>query len=135
VVEAYNLLRAHSCLFRLTGFLAGQARVSAQVCADDGKGAEAHDQRGPKLGMDRAITRRDFVSGVAVATGALAAGMPAFAKAPPLMMGAQTDTNPYPRARTGLRGRMTARSRQRMPCAMGRSSWRRRRTAARSMIS
>jgi spermidine dehydrogenase len=51
-----------------------------------------------RLGMDMPIQRRDFINGVLVGTGALAAGLtgtlPAFA----------AELDPYPPARTGLRG-------------------------------
>lgn len=57
-----------------------------------------------RLGMGRAITRRDFVSGLAVGTGALAAGMPGFAMAGTAGMAAQADASLYPPARTGMRG-------------------------------
>jgi spermidine dehydrogenase len=53
-----------------------------------------------QLGMDRAITRRDFVGGVAVAIGAVGAGMPASAAMSRLA--AQDES--YPPSRTGLRG-------------------------------
>ena len=57
-----------------------------------------------QLGMDRAISRRDFINGVAVGTSALAAGMPGLAMAVTPMMAAQNDASPYPPTRTGLRG-------------------------------
>ncbi len=53
-----------------------------------------------QLGMDRAITRRDFVGGVAVAIGAAGAGAPAIAA--PSGLAAQDES--YPPSRTGLRG-------------------------------
>ena len=50
-----------------------------------------------ELGMDRAISRRDFVQGAAVAVGAAALGGPALAQA-------QADAANYPPLRSGLRG-------------------------------
>lgn len=56
------------------------------------------------LGMDRPISRRDFVQGVAVGIGAAAAtadSMPAFAQATPVP---PADPASYPPLRTGMRG-------------------------------
>ncbi|WP_226017490.1 NAD(P)-binding protein [Novosphingobium sp. FKTRR1] len=60
-----------------------------------------------KLGMDRAITRRDFVNGVAAGAGLLGAGLlgsglPQFAFAEG--GGVPLPLDPYPPARTGMRG-------------------------------
>jgi spermidine dehydrogenase len=54
--------------------------------------------------MDRAISRRDFVGGVAVA--ALAAGLPAesFSKGAAAVITPENDPNPYPPAKQGMRG-------------------------------
>ncbi len=57
-----------------------------------------------RIGMDRAITRRDFVGGVAVGAGALSAGLPGLAMAGAPPAAALSDSNPYPPARTGMRG-------------------------------
>jgi spermidine dehydrogenase len=64
-----------------------------------------------KLGMDRAITRRDFMNGVAVGiTGASAAfdALPAFAEQAPSSgaAGADPDAATYPPVRRGLRGNL-----------------------------
>ena len=56
------------------------------------------------LGMDRAISRRDFVQGVAVGVGAAATvadSVPAFAQATPMPA---ADAATYPPLRTGMRG-------------------------------
>jgi spermidine dehydrogenase len=55
-----------------------------------------------KLGMDRAITRRDFLDGVALTIGAI--GMGGFAAKPTL---AQTEAS-YPPSQSGLRGQTDA---------------------------
>jgi spermidine dehydrogenase len=54
-----------------------------------------------ELGMQRRITRRDFLNGVAVAAGAALGGLGA--SLPPGSAG-QPDLDPYPPALTGLRG-------------------------------
>jgi spermidine dehydrogenase len=51
------------------------------------------------LGMDRNISRRDFVGGAAVAAGALSVPGAAWAQG-----GADGGNEPYPPARTGMRG-------------------------------
>src|SRR5262245_52609115 len=58
-----------------------------------------------ELGMDRAITRRDFLNGVSVAIGgAMAAGTPLeAAQRAPQPAAAPADPN-YPPALTGMRG-------------------------------
>jgi spermidine dehydrogenase len=53
------------------------------------------------LGMNRDISRRDFINGVAMAAGALALPMSALATEAEYSQGAQ---NPYPPARLGMRG-------------------------------
>ena len=53
------------------------------------------------LGMDRDISRRDFVNGVALAAGSLALPMSAFAGEGEYSVGS---LNPYPPARMGMRG-------------------------------
>ena len=60
-----------------------------------------------KLGMDRNITRRDFLNGVAVGTGGAVAGsmLPGFAReAFAASISAQDQPGYYPPALTGLRG-------------------------------
>jgi spermidine dehydrogenase len=54
-----------------------------------------------KLGMDREISRRDFVNGVAMAASSLALPVSALARKAEYSAGAQ---NPYPPARMGMRG-------------------------------
>ncbi len=57
-----------------------------------------------KLGMDRNVTRRDFLNGVAVGTGALAGSMlPGFAWEAFGASAAQDRLGYYPPALTGLR--------------------------------
>ncbi len=60
------------------------------------------------LGMDRPITRRDFLQGLAAASGALAAGLPAFPASATGMPAAQAPATSidkdYPPAWHGLRG-------------------------------
>jgi spermidine dehydrogenase len=60
------------------------------------------DPRDRELGMDRRITRRDFLNGVAVAAGAALGGLGAGLD--PGFAGSQMDPDPYPPALTGLRG-------------------------------
>ncbi|HLK33103.1 MAG TPA: FAD/NAD(P)-binding protein [Terriglobales bacterium] len=80
-------------------------------------GQDEHNvARDPELGMDRAITRRDFLNGVAVTIGAslLPAGLPALAadagpddsSQEPLLAAGITPEDPryYPPALTGMRG-------------------------------
>lgn len=55
-------------------------------------------ERERRLGMDRAITRRDFLDGVALAVGAAAVGRPAFAQ------GASAERSQRPSTRVGLQG-------------------------------
>ena len=66
-----------------------------------------HDSRDRELGMQRKITRRDFLNGVAVTAGAAmmpwdlsAAGLGAGQAA----VGPETSPNYYPPALTGMRG-------------------------------
>jgi spermidine dehydrogenase len=54
------------------------------------------------LGMDRPITRRDFLNGIAIGTAALACGNSAFAAADPTA--AQDASGYYPPLLTGMRG-------------------------------
>jgi spermidine dehydrogenase len=65
----------------------------------------AEENRDRLLGMNRGITRRDFLNGVAVGIGALGyAALPAFAATPGhLKNGSDADAN-YPPALTGMRG-------------------------------
>lgn len=63
-------------------------------------GEEPLSQSDRSLGMDRDITRRDFINGVAMAAGSLA--LPAGALAAD-EMGAAASTD-YPPQRTGMRG-------------------------------
>jgi spermidine dehydrogenase len=57
-----------------------------------------------ELGMDRAISRRDFVQGVAVGGGLVAAGLPAWAHGLVPSIAAQDRPGYYPPRLTGLRG-------------------------------
>lgn len=59
-----------------------------------------HSSRDRSLGMDRKITRRDFLDGVALSVGAVAAGALTGAHSSP----ARAEAVPYPPSRTGLRG-------------------------------
>ncbi len=70
------------------------ARVAATI-------AFTMDDRDRKLGMGSAITRRDFMNGVAIGTGALVAGS-TLADFDTVL--AQGGSGPYPPALTGLRG-------------------------------
>ena len=79
---------------------------------------EMNGEEGKRLGMDRPIARRDFLGGVALAAGVMAA--------PPFALGSSVDTTltaqlplspanlpeNYPPALTGLRGQYPARSRR-----------------------
>ena len=62
-----------------------------------------NDWKDRELGMDRGITRRDFLNGVALAVGAaiLPSDLPAATVIPP---GAEKSPDYYPPALTGLRG-------------------------------
>jgi spermidine dehydrogenase len=62
--------------------------------------------RDRKLGMDRAITRRDFLNGVAIGLGGALAGtyLPEFLAAQTLPPGGQDAPGYYPPALTGMRG-------------------------------
>jgi spermidine dehydrogenase len=64
------------------------------MAGTSGKGGE----RGRRLGMDRPITRRDFLDGVALAIGAAAVGGPAFGQ------GASAEVSQRPSTRLGLQG-------------------------------
>ena len=57
-----------------------------------------------ELGMDRAISRRDFVQGVALGGGLVAAGLPAWAHGLVPSIAAQDRPGYYPPRLTGLRG-------------------------------
>jgi len=57
------------------------------------------DSQDRELGMDRPITRRDFLNGVALTLGAAIVPSPLFAA-----LDSSTPSNYYPPAQTGLRG-------------------------------
>lgn len=56
------------------------------------------------LGMNQAISRRDFVNGAAIAIGALASASPSLLSARTLAGGTGASTETYPPAKTGMRG-------------------------------
>ncbi len=60
-----------------------------------------HDSRDRELGMDRTITRRDFINGVAVTTGAAMMPWHLLGDEP---AGPEKSPDYYPPARTGMRG-------------------------------
>ncbi len=82
-------------------------------------GGAAHESEGDysraedrELGMDRAITRRDFLNGVAIGVGSVVAGgwlggipgLPPWAGGGSVLPGPQDEPGYYPPARTGMRG-------------------------------
>jgi len=62
------------------------------------------DQRDRELGMDRRISRRDFLNGVAVGVGGLVAAQPLFAALAPVGFAPEETADDYPPALTGMRG-------------------------------
>lgn len=85
---------------------------------------EENKRRDAELGMNREITRRDFLNGVAVGTGAALLGG-ALSAQQLLAAGALDEFAPekapdyYPPARMGIRGTTTARLPRRIACATG----------------